>query len=92
MQVVGNMQGDFDDEASIDEDENTDGGEVSRAGSETGVMGGGGGGMGGGYGGADMQVGMRTAWMLLLQRGCSRCGLALPCQALGAEPWSMVSW
>ncbi|KAG2437857.1 hypothetical protein HXX76_005475 [Chlamydomonas incerta] len=46
--VMGNLEGDFDDEASIDEDDNTDGGEVSRQGSEAGGMGGGG---GGGYGG-----------------------------------------
>ncbi len=53
MQVVGNLDGDFDDEASIDEDDNTDGGDVSRAGSESGMNGGyGGGGGGGGYGGA----------------------------------------
>jgi len=49
-QVMGSL-GDFDDEASIDEDNNSDGGDVSRAGSESGQYRGGGGGQyGGGYG------------------------------------------
>ena len=34
--MVGDLNGDFDDEASIDEDNNTDGGDVSRAGSDAG--------------------------------------------------------
>ena len=51
-QVIGSL-GDFDDEASIDEDNNSDGGDVSRAGSESGQYrgGGGGGGQMGGRGG-----------------------------------------
>ncbi|GIL71696.1 hypothetical protein Vretimale_864 [Volvox reticuliferus] len=51
-QVMGNLDGDFEDEASIDEDDNTDGGDVSRAGSDSGGGGGyGGAGYGAGYGG-----------------------------------------
>ncbi|KAG2497345.1 hypothetical protein HYH03_004506 [Edaphochlamys debaryana] len=60
-QVHGNLDGDFADEASIDEDDNTDGGEVSRAGSDAGGGAGYGarGGMGGGYDqGAYMNGGM----------------------------------
>lgn len=65
--MVGALNGNFDDEASIDEDENSDGGEVSMAGSDPGQRGmpqgggyaggyeggyeGGGGGAPGGYGG-----------------------------------------
>lgn len=49
QQVQGSL-GNFDDEASIDEDDNSDGGDVSRAGSDAG--GPGRGGAGGGRGGS----------------------------------------
>ncbi|KXZ51874.1 hypothetical protein GPECTOR_11g31 [Gonium pectorale] len=54
QQVMGNLEGDFEDEASIDEDDNTDGGDVSRAGSDSGGAAyAGGNGYANGYGGYD---------------------------------------
>jgi hypothetical protein len=88
MQVMGNLDGDFEDEASIDEDDNTDGGDVSRAGSDSGggagYGGAGAGGAGGGYGAGYDQAGYMNGGMV---RAASPCVVSGPSTCEPRPDW-----